>query len=105
MWTVIVVVFVYAGLAVVFFLLGQISIQKKIERKTGVVYRNYTQSNLIALINIWKCAWDDQQEEEQRQREKFMTAGAGLDPETADAEMGIFDEDNIEDRRSDEKTN
>lgn len=40
-------------------------------------------------------------EEEQRQREIFMSKGRGQDPETADAEMGIFDEDNIEDRISD----
>jgi len=69
------------------------------------------------MSNYLKCkicgapCWDDQigqanplcpkHEEEQRQREEFMSAGRGQDLKTADAEMGIFDEDNIEDRRGD----
>ena len=99
----------YLGIGLVGFILGGVFLQKKIEKKTGIGYRNFTQTQLLMAISRWKSAWDrpkckickapclddqigqanplcPEHEEEQRQREKFMSAGRGQDPETAKEE-------------------
>jgi len=61
------------------FILGQIYLQKRIERGTGVAYRNYTQTELLIEIRQWKSVWDDHQDTEQ---EAFIHKGGGNDEST-----------------------
>ena len=50
----------YLGIGLVGFILGGVFLQKKIERKTGIADRNYTQTELLIAIDAWKHAWDNQ---------------------------------------------
>lgn len=80
MWTIFLVIIACMGIGLVGFILGQIFLQKKIERKTGTAFRNYTQAQLLRAIDDWKCVWDDHRDQE---RDAFIYKGAGNDPETA----------------------
>ena len=84
MWTVFVVTIIYVVIGFVAFIFGQIFLQKKIEKKTDIGYRNYGQAELLIEIGTWKSVWDDHQNQE---REAFIHKGGGNDPEIAKEEV------------------